>query len=250
MNKNELVKTLKKQIQDIYSIINGFENSEQFHLIDIDLALSKVRNLYELIQKLNIEPSYKPEYQEKEILTKTKQVNKEVAFVPEVKQVIAEEKPIEVVEETVKEPELIIEETPQEEKPVEKKKIEEEPIETEKISVKKQNESSPEIVADKFQSKTFVHDNISKKGTKKVVSAKLQSKPINDINSAIGLNDKFIFIRELFGGDKDQYSETIQILNNFDTFENAVDFLEENFGWDAEDPNFDRLKELVRRKYS
>ena len=78
----------------------------------------------------------------------------------------------------------------------------------------------------------------------------MQSKPINDINNAIGLNDKFIFIRELFGNNKELYHETIQVLNNFDTFENAVTFLNENFDWAEDDTNFERLKELVRRKYS
>ena len=46
MNKNELVKTILKNIQDIYSISGKFENSDELHQIDIDLALSKVRNLY------------------------------------------------------------------------------------------------------------------------------------------------------------------------------------------------------------
>jgi hypothetical protein len=78
----------------------------------------------------------------------------------------------------------------------------------------------------------------------------MQSKPIQDIASAISLNDKFIFIRELFKGDKEQYFETIQLLNNFDTYENAIGFLNENFDWEAEDPNFERLKELVKRKFA
>ncbi|PLX11557.1 MAG: hypothetical protein C0597_14855 [Marinilabiliales bacterium] len=105
-------------------------------------------------------------------------------------------------------------------------------------------------MADKFHSKKFVHDDIAKKNVKKDVSSKMQSKPINDINSAIGLNDKFIFIRELFGNDKMHYHETIQILNNFDNYDNAVEFLDENFDWDSDDTNYMRLKELVRRKYA
>ena len=78
----------------------------------------------------------------------------------------------------------------------------------------------------------------------------MQSKPIHDIASAISLNDKFIFIRELFNGNKEQYLETIQILNNFDTYENALDFLINNFDWEEENPHFERLKELVKRKFA
>ena len=236
MNKKELVKNLIKDVQDIYSIVNRFENTEQFHQLDIDLALSKVRNLYELFLKLNPQATYQPEYQKEEISTNTKQSFnkaeekpiKEVLEKPEKTQVLIKED----IEESVHEPEFVIE-TPQ------KQEI---------ITEAKPNGSS-EIVADKFQSKKFVHDNIVDKGQKQDVSSKIQSKPIKDINTAIGLNDKFIFIRELFGGDKEHYHETIQILNNFDTYESALEFLKNNFDWDFDDPNFERLTELVRRKY-
>ena len=256
MNKNEMAKTLKKGIQDIYSIINEFEKTGQIHPIDIDLALSKVRNLYDLMLTLHQQPSYNTEYQQKEILTNTKQEEK-IITKPVTEEVIKEpvkkEEPVtkpEVKENfitekiEIKEEETLVKETPKTEKP-KKEIIEEKPI----VTQEKTNGSNPEILADKFQSKKFVHDNISKKSQKKDVSAKMQSKPITDISTAIGLNDKFIFIRELFGGDKDQYQETIQLLNNFDTYENAINFLEENFDWSAEDPNFERLKELVQRKY-
>lgn len=257
MNKKELVKNLIKDIQDIYTIANRFDNPENIHSIDIDLALSKVRNLYELLLKLNPQGTYRTEYQNKEISTITKQEErkkeKEESDVADKQinksQEISETEDIEITEESsVKEHELVIESTEIEEKTKEQKApVENKP--TKKAVEIKQNGTSPEIVADRFHSKTFVHDNILKKNVKKDVSSKMQSKPISDINSAIGLNDKFIFIRELFNNNKDLYIETIQILNNFDTFENAVVFLDENFDWDSEDPNYERLKELVRRKY-
>jgi len=267
MNKNELVKNLIKDIQDIYSIANRFENPEQIHPIDIDLALSKVRNLYELLLKLNPQAAYTTEYQKEEISTIPKQSTEKIEVTSAQKASEKNEpkqiKQKETKTETIQEQEIVIE-TPSkkgkisarlsadkagpaggiEENSVQNKEVEKEVIET------KQNGSSPEIVANKFQSKKFVHDNIAKKNIKKDVSSKMQSKSINDINSAIGLNDKFIFIRELFGNDKKHYHETIQVLNNFDIYENAVNFLNENFDWDSDDPNYERLKELVRRKYS
>lgn len=255
MNKNELVKNLKKEIQDIYSKINEFENSEQIHLIDIDLALSKVRNLYELLSKLNSFESHNTEFQKEEISTITKQDERkrEKEESVEIKKEIIKTKEVDespesktIVENSVQEPELIIE-TPSKEKII----IEESPINNaEDTTIEDKEEVSPEIIADKFQSKKFIHDNIAKKNVKKDVSTKMQSKPIKDINAAIGLNDKFIFIRELFGGDKEHYHETIQILNNFDTFENALEFLNQNFDWDEDDENVIRLRELVSRKYS
>lgn len=260
MNKKELIQNLKTNILDISSIVNNIENSSQIYPIDIDLALSKVRNLYELLLKLNLQATYIPENQEKEISTPIKQPEKKKGSPKQQEQELApkikeqeEKRPTlpagGAVDEEVKEepqpkhePEFIIEKAAEKEEVFEQEQPEKKEI--------KPSKNSPEIVADKFQSKKFVHDDIAKKNVKKDVSTKMQSKPINDINSAIGLNDKFIFIRELFGNNKDQYHETIQILNNFDTYENAVNFLNENFDWDPEDSNFERLKELVRRKYS
>lgn len=237
MNKNNLINNLIKDVQDIYSILNRFENSEQFHQLDIDLALSKVRNLYELFLKLNPQATYKPENQKEEISTITKQSSDKVT-----------EKPIEDLEENTKDTQVPKEEVTENIIP-HPEIIIETPSKKEEIIIDKPRNGSAEIVADKFQSKKFVHDDIVNKNTKKDVSSKMQTKPIKDINSAIGLNDKFIFIRELFGGNKDQYHETIQILNNFDIYENALGFLKENFDWDFDDPNFERLSELVRRKF-
>jgi hypothetical protein len=256
MNKKELHNKLIKDIQDIYSIANRFENPEQIHPLDIDLALSKVRNLYELLLSLNSQAIYSPDYQKEEILTKPTQAEEKIEFAPTPKvQVTKEpepkpepepEEPKEIIPEVIDEPEIIIE------TPIKKEIIEEEPVQEIKkkeIIEPNHNGDSHEIVADRFQSNNF-NDNVAKKNIKKDVSSKMQSKPINDINSAIGINDKFIFIRELFSGDKDLYMETIQVLNNFDTFENALEFLNDNFDWDNDNPNFERLTELVRRKYS
>jgi hypothetical protein len=240
MNKNELVKTILKNIQEIYSISGKFENSDELHQIDIDLALSKVRNLYDLLLTIDPKTIHTPQNQDKELLTKPKHVEP-----------IIEEK----VEEIVVEPKVTESEPKQEEISLHEPKLEiEKPkgdtLVEKEIEENSKNENSHEIIADKFQSKKFVHNTISGKKTKQDVSTKLQSKPIKDINSAIGINDKFIFIKELFGNNKEHYHETILVLNNFDTFENALEFLNENFDWDSDDPNVERLKELVRRKYS
>ncbi|MFP4024530.1 MAG: hypothetical protein ACLFVR_08385 [Thiohalospira sp.] len=253
MNKKEKINNLLKDIQDLYTIANRLDHEEQIHPLDIDLALSKVRNLYDLLLTINPQTAYKTEYQKKE--TEKNIVREEIA---EKKKPEIEEKPTKEEVPSQNEPEFIIEKTSQKQEPaakvIEKEEDKDTPVKNEEIkSTQEKKEKQPEgtsIVADKFQSKKFIHDNMSKKNSKKDVSSKLQSKPIQDINSAIGLNDKFIFIRELFNGDKEQYLETIQILNNFDSYDNALGFLNENFDWNDDDVNFERLKELVKRKFA
>jgi len=257
MNKSDLHKNIIKEIQEIYSFINRFENPNQIHQIDIDLAMSKVRNLYDMLLKLNAHDTYVSEYQSKEKLTINKpsekqefERTKEViqnepqknTKTPETKQEIENE----LIIEEIKKPEIKKEIEPvkkitfiEDEKP---KKVQEK---------QKKQESSSEIMADKFHSKTYMHDSFTKGNPdKQDVSSKMKSKPITDINSAIGLNDKFVYVRELFNGNKDQFVETIQLLNNFDSFENALGYLKENFKWDYEEPIVVKLVELVRRKYT
>ena len=56
-----------------------------------------------------------------------------------------------------------------------------------------------------------------------------------DIRQQIGINDKYQFISELFGNNKDAYEEVINELNTFDTEEEAMTWLNNSvsaqFGW-------------------
>ncbi|MGE0089165.1 MAG: hypothetical protein AB7S50_06780 [Bacteroidales bacterium] len=255
MNRTELQQRIIREIQEIYSFANRFENTNQTHQIDIDLALSKVRNLYDLLLRLNADYSYRSDYQNEEKSTIHKPiVNDSETSIKDIVQKDEPKKP-DVTAEIKNQPdpniivEKMVEKTPL---PVIKTlstKAEEKP--KKEITKQKKAENSHEIMADKFQTKSYIHNTIAKDKTeKKDVSSKLQSKPIKDINAAIGLNDKFAFIRELFKGDKNLYTETIQVLNNFDTFGNALTFLKENFEWDFEEENATKLIELVRRKYT
>lgn len=78
----------------------------------------------------------------------------------------------------------------------------------------------------------------------------MQSRPIHDLSKAIGLNDKFLFIRELFNGDKDKYHEAIQIINEMPSLEQAEAYINERFNWDDELPEVKKFMDLVRRKFS
>lgn len=109
----------------------------------------------------------------------------------------------------------------------------------------------PEVVADKYQnSRTFRHDDLAKKQPQNNLSTRMQSRPINDLAKAIGLNDKFLFIRELFNGDKEKYHEAIQIINEMPTYEEAENYIRERFDWDEEQPEVEKFMDLVRRKFS
>jgi hypothetical protein len=51
-----------------------------------------------------------------------------------------------------------------------------------------------------------------------------------DIRQRIGVNDKYQFISELFGNNKDAYEEVISEINTFDTEEEAITWINNSVG--------------------
>lgn len=107
-----------------------------------------------------------------------------------------------------------------------------------------------EILAEKFQGKQkFRNEIIAEHTTKVDMSTKLQNKPIGDLTKAIGINDKFLFIKELFNGDSTRYSETLSHLNSFADLNDAIIYLQDNFEWAESNENAAKFIDLVRRKF-
>lgn len=73
---------------------------------------------------------------------------------------------------------------------------------------------------------------------------------ITDIRKAIGLNDKFLMIRDLFGGDANLYEDTINHLNEFDDLDECMIFIVENFRWNPDSEGAKLLVSLLERKLS
>ncbi|GAJ17419.1 unnamed protein product, partial [marine sediment metagenome] len=120
------------------------------------------------------------------------------------------------------------------------------PLEKEKpVDIKKE----PETLADLFlNSKSFRSEELAEKNPVMDLSSKLQSQPISDIGSAIGLNEKFLFINELFNGNSEKFEETISYLDNAPNFNDAFNYLNEHFDWEMENPSVQKLLDLARRK--
>ena len=72
---------------------------------------------------------------------------------------------------------------------------------------------------------------------------------ITDLNRAIGVNDRFLLIRDLFGGSSDAYDKVIWRLNNFDNLEDCLIYIAENFDWNPNSEGVKLIMELIERKY-
>jgi hypothetical protein len=80
------------------------------------------------------------------------------------------------------------------------------------------------------------------------------AQPVTNLKQAITLNDKLIYIKDLFNGYSLAYSEAIEILNRFNTFEEANRFLNKNYtlknNWDSKPETADKFFALLKRRYS
>lgn len=85
------------------------------------------------------------------------------------------------------------------------------------------------------------------------LAQQLGRKPISDLSDAIGLNQKFLFMNELFEGENNLYKEAINALNNFASYFEAdeyINVLRSRHNWDTTSKSVKDFIEIVERRYS
>jgi hypothetical protein len=82
----------------------------------------------------------------------------------------------------------------------------------------------------------------------------LKESPVKDLRKAIGINDRFVFISELFRGDESVYERSIKTINNFSIYPEAEYWinreLKVKLGWNNDNPTVQHFDQLVRRRFS
>lgn len=158
------------------------------------------------------------------------------------------------------------EDLPEDEKsPMPAKKEKSEPV-LPKVETNKSEEKKSTPVADKQQAESTSkakNDDILTINQK--ISSQLKEKPkapaaqptaaaISDIRQAINLNDKMLYVKDLFNGYSLAYSEAIEILNRFSTFDEATRFLNANYAiknhWESKPETTEKFYALLKRKYT
>ncbi|MBK6965659.1 MAG: hypothetical protein IPH20_17475 [Bacteroidales bacterium] len=108
-------------------------------------------------------------------------------------------------------------------------------------------------IADKLKSDApSLKDKIAFGKNDQSLAERMQLKSISDLKTAIGLNDKFQFINELFEGSADRYSEAVNMLNHCSTGSEAGQLfadLKSRYNWDEKNSVFMKLLDFVNRRY-
>ena len=77
--------------------------------------------------------------------------------------------------------------------------------------------------------------------------------PIKDLKKAIGVNDRYLFINELFRGDEVMYERSIKTINSFSIFPEAEYWIKRELklkiGWNDKNEVVKQFDQLVRRRF-
>lgn len=89
--------------------------------------------------------------------------------------------------------------------------------------------------------------------SKKELSEALKDTPVKDLKKAIGINDRFQFINELFQGDEVMYERSIKTINGFSIYPEAEYWirreLKTKLGWGEDHPVVIQFDQLVKRRF-
>ena len=99
--------------------------------------------------------------------------------------------------------------------------------------------------------KATLNDLLAKSRSTNVNTA--NSAKISDLKQAINLNDKLLYIKDLFNGYNLAYAEAIDLANKLPDFESADNFFQKNYAvknnWAAKQATVDKFYELLNQRF-
>lgn len=279
---------LLEKLRNTYNIVLSFDELEEEIIITKRVIVKEeekdeikeevvVANEEPIVEKIieqeevvevNEEPVIEQEQESEEVFVEEESVpeggDKEEEIFVEEESAPVEEEP-EVSEEPIEEiiePEILFEPEIKEEPIVEDiplivEEPKEKPRETPSVlkylneQMPKTNDASQRTVAERYEQQKSIFDNIANVPVQEDVSTHL--KPHNvDLRIAIGVNEKFMFINDLFSGNLREYTDFIQKLNDVQTSDKAIEILmktKDEKRWVPNSLSFTTLKEIMIKKF-
>lgn len=136
--------------------------------------------------------------------------------------------------------------------PPKQPKPEQPKVEKPKVEQPKPEQPKPEVKLDPKPQRSL-NDLFNEKREDHSISSQYQHAKVGDLTKAISINDKFIYIKELFHNRGEDFSASIRQLNECQNLEDAFDCLEQlkqKFFWDTKTDAYLSFCDLLRRKYS
>ena len=242
MDFSTTIDLIIKDLREAREIIDDLKKYPGVPQIQIELAKSKCRSAEELMAFLKtLNNEYQPSYEQKADdvkVTKPSETTDQDSLIEITDEEVSEslsfsndnEKAPEITSETI---------------------IKQTVTQTDTVIRKKSSEklSETNIVADRFSGMSNIfHEQLGNIKSDSDISAVIKSRPVSNLTEAIGINDKFFFIREIFNGDPVSYNEAIAKLNKVDNLTDAKAVIMSYTGEGEESEAVKQLIDLVKRK--
>jgi len=241
MDLNATIDIIIRDLNEAREIIDDLKRYPGVPELQVELAKSKCKSAAEviaMIKKLRLPESVPAEPLPEAVAPPAEQKPKPVETQPAEPvetPVEAQPEPVEPPAEAEAKKETVAEETVK-------------PMEEIKPAAKKT--PGPSILADQFAGRTESFNEqlgIRKQGDD--VLEILRTKPLSSLNEAIGINDKFLFIREIFDGDTESYNEAIQKLEKVGNLSDAMAIIMACAGDNSGSEAVTQLVDLIKRKF-
>jgi hypothetical protein len=209
MSYHNTLEAAIESLHEIEDLVKSFSKNGDIHPVEIDLTLQKIRNLYELMLMLKKPLEYVMPPQQPVIKNEAKAVRPE-------KDVAGQPEPVNI---------------------------------NSNADVREHKKlKNIEILSERFKAKETLHESLHH-SVAKDENTLAQARPVSNLASAIGINDRFTFIRELFNNDVKLYENTVTLLNDAANFNDAYNYMIQHFDWDMDSESVQLLLEIIRRKY-
>lgn len=110
------------------------------------------------------------------------------------------------------------------------------------------------LVEEETQQPLTLNEILSTQSSPNTVSSQFNQRQSKDLKGLISLNDKLQFVRDLFNGYSLAYTEAIELLDRFDSFEAADNFLKQNYAaknsWAEKQDVADKFYEILNRRFT
>ena len=86
------------------------------------------------------------------------------------------------------------------------------------------------------------------------IGSLLNNEPIKELKKGIGINDRFLFVQELFRGDESMYERSIKTIDSFAIYPEAQFWIQRELklkiGWNEDSATVKHFDQLVKRRFS
>ena len=231
MENQKLINILLKDMEELEGLISEIKTKKEFDILEIEFLHTRSKGILQLMQMLkNFVPEVKTPLEFKEEKIQIEEIKDKTEETPTEPEVAKVEEEIDEVEPEVEIPLGLFESN-----------IEKNDIELEEVNV-----DTSHRLGDSFMKGKSVNDMVDDHNK---LEFKLSNRPVSSIQAAIGINDRFQYIRELFDGSSEKYTDTVISLDSMSNINEAVSYIKQNFKWKKNETSL-KFINLVKRRFA